>query len=126
TLIDVFWGTFSNHTVASFHAHSITDFLDLRALHSFPTRRSSDLTLGTGTATFGIPFNNSGTVSVSSGTLSMNEGGVSSGTFIASSDADTRVLHSRPEITCRLLLDTGRIEFGGGATNLNPTSVYNV
>jgi hypothetical protein len=79
-------GVFNNESGASFALQSDADFNALSA-STFNNMGSFVKSPGTGTAHIQPTFNNSGTVDVKTGTLSLDGGGTSSGSFTAESGA---------------------------------------
>src|SRR5437870_8156958 len=75
---------------------------DLRDLHSFPTRRSSDLTARSGVAATRWSRRNAG---VRARTTSSRRSGGGVGWLIARSEEHTSELQSRGHLVCRLLLE---------------------
>ncbi|HWB10108.1 MAG TPA: DUF4214 domain-containing protein [Pirellulales bacterium] len=79
-------GVFTNESGASFTMQSDASFNALSA-STFNNSGSFTKSLGTGTTHVQPAFNNSGTVDVKSGTLSLDGGGTSTGAFTAESGA---------------------------------------
>jgi hypothetical protein len=126
TRIDISGGTFNNNASASFDARADTNFESFGGVNAFNNAGLFTRTVGVGAPGMNLPFNNTGTVSVSSGTLSLNGGGASSGTFAANAGSALRFGGGTQQMTAARVSGAGTIEFSGGATNFNTVSVYNV
>src|SRR5581483_740059 len=83
---DLLNGTFVNNS--TFDDQSNGMFETFGGTNSFTNNSVFKRDLGTATTEFDIPFNNSGSVVVSTGTLVINAGGTDSGTFSVNSGAD--------------------------------------
>ena len=89
------------------------------AFHNSGTFRK---TAGTGTTSIDIEFNNSGTVEVQTGTLSLAGGGISSGTFAVSPGATLKFADSTHTLdTGSTLNNDGSLEVSGTTATINGT-----
>ena len=80
----------------------------------------------TGTTSFSIPFNNSGLVSVLSGTLNFNGGGTIAGTFGASSGAALNFSGGGFSTAGAVVNGPGAVQFSGGTLTLLSSVVPNL
>jgi hypothetical protein len=76
---------FNNLAGATFDDTVAGTIGDLGQAGTFNNAGSFTTSAGTGTTVIGVPFNNSGIVSVTSGTLSLQRGGTSTGSFTGAS-----------------------------------------
>jgi hypothetical protein len=117
-------GTFINNGV--FDAQADNFFESFGGINAYNNAGTFTRTVGTGSANFNIPFNNSGTVIVSSGILALNGGGASSGTFIANASSMLRFGGGTQVATGARVSGAGTVDFSGGTTSFDPTSIYAV
>ncbi len=84
-------------------------------------------TVATGTTTIAIPFNNSGSVDIQSGIVSLNNGGThTTGSFIATSPGTLRFSGGTHSIDAGNMGGTGTIDFSGGTATIASGVTYNV
>src|SRR5262245_39704055 len=99
-------GTFTNNNAFSAEGDdSVADFGGSNAFNNTGTLTKSP---GAGSTTVNIPFNNSGTVNVNSGTLVLNEGGIGTGgSFVLAAGKTLRFAGGTHELTAGAVMGAG-------------------
>jgi hypothetical protein len=123
-------GVFNNLAGASFSVSADAQFVGSGALGAFNNAGTFNKVDSSGTTIFGISFNNSGTVDVQTGTLSLNAGGDSTGSFTAESGTNLNftggtTLRSASSVSGAGTVGVSGSAFGGTVYVLGGYSVTN-
>ena len=110
---------FNNQPGATFNTSSDSSWLGGASV-TFNNSGTVTKLAGTGTSTFNLAFNNSGTLSVNTGTINLNAGGNSSGQF---QGAGTLSLVGTHTLTGISSVTVSNVNFGGDVTM---SGTYNV
>src|SRR5262245_38306672 len=117
--VGVLNGTFINNN--AFSAESDDNFDNFGGSNAFNNTGTFTKSPGAGTTAFNIPFNNSGTVNVNSGTLVLNAGGGGTGSFVLAPGKTLRFAGGTHELTAGAVMGAGVVQFSGGTVNLGAT-----
>src|SRR5262245_39104858 len=117
--VGVLNGTFINNN--AFSAESDDNFDNFGGSNAFNNTGTFTKSTGAGPTAFNIPFNNSGTVNVNSGTLVLNAGGGGTGSFVLAPGKTLRFAGGTHELTAGAVMGAGVVQFSGGTVNLGAT-----
>src|SRR5215475_3354747 len=117
--IDVQNGTFINNNAFSAEGDDI--FENFGGSNAFNNTGTVTKSPGASTTAFNIPFNNSGTVNLNSGTLVLSAGGSGTGSFVVAQGKTLRFGGGTHELMAGAVMGAGVVQFSGGTVNLGAT-----